>query len=148
MIFEVKTFKELSTSELFEIYRLRARVFVVEQNCAYQDVDEKDLKAHHVLSFENGELIAYARLLPPAVSYQEPAIGRVVVAPEYRRTGTGQKLMKYCLQKMTELFKNKDVVISAQTYLSKFYNDLGFISEGEGCNEDGIPHQKMRYKIK
>jgi ElaA protein len=143
MPFVVKSFGDLSVTELFKIYFLRAQVFVVEQNCVYQDVDKKDLKAWHVLHLEHEQLVAYARIVP-GDGEMGPSIGRVVVDLAARKNGKGRNLMQISIQKAEELFPGKDIVISAQTYLHKFYTDLGFKSEGNTYLEDGIPHIKMR----
>ncbi len=143
----VKEFEKLSTNELFEIYKLRAKVFVVEQNCAYQDIDEKDLKAFHVLMLDNHLLLGYCRIIPPGFAYPEVAIGRVVVDSKSRGNGSGKKLMDYAISKSLELFPNQQLLISAQLYLLKFYTDLGFESEGENYLEDDIPHVQMRYTL-
>lgn len=140
-----KTFGELSALDLFEIYRLRNRVFIVEQNCAYQDVDHKDLEAVHLFGRRNRELVSYSRLLPPGLSYPQPSIGRVVVDLEERGRGTGRQLMKLSIHKTLELFNNQEIVISAQHYLQAFYQSLGFVAEGDIYPEDDIPHIRMRY---
>lgn len=145
MNFIVKEFTSLSTRELFEIYKLRSEVFVVEQNCAYQDVDDKDLLASHIMLLENEILVGYCRILPPGVSYIEPSIGRVIVNKSFRKTGAGKMLMNHSINKALELFKDQDLVISAQSYLIKFYQDLKFKPEGVEYLEDGIPHTQMRY---
>ena len=146
MHFTLKEFSALSTTELFEIYKLRSEVFVVEQNCAYQDVDDKDLSAFHLMLFEDDQLAGYTRILPPTVSYTEPSIGRVAVKKEFRTQGTGKILMKQSIKQSLELFNNQNIVISAQSYLLKFYTELGFTREGEEYLEDDIPHVKMKYK--
>lgn len=144
MQYITKEFKQLTPFEIFSMYRLRSRVFVVEQQCAYQDVDEKDLKSVHVFLWKEDNLVGYCRIIPPGISYKEPSIGRVVVEKAYRSKNTGRDLMKYALNKTAELFKEQDIVISAQTYLKKFYTDLGFKNEGAEYLEDDIPHVKMR----
>ncbi len=146
MEFTIKNFASLSTKELFEIYKLRSEVFIVEQNCAYQDVDEKDLSSFHVMMFEGNQLIGYTRILPPGISYKEAAIGRVALRQECRKNGSGKTLMKYSINKTLELFKDQSVVISAQSYLIKFYTELGFLQEDKEYLEDDIPHVKMRFK--
>src|SRR5688500_18069611 len=98
MDFTIKKFSQLSTRELFEVYKLRSQVFVVEQNCVYQDVDDKDLEAAHVLFYDKHILIGYSRILPPLATYKEPSIGRVVLAKEFRGNGFGKILMKQSLQ--------------------------------------------------
>lgn len=140
-----KSFSELSTIELFKIYELRARVFVVEQNCAYQDIDDLDLQAKHVLLEKDGVLNAYARIIAPSELHPEPRIGRVVVRAEERGKALGKLLMKHCMSKCSQEFENKQIVISAQSYLLRFYSELGFMVEGPEYLEDDIPHCKMRF---
>jgi len=146
MYFVTKTFAELSARELYGIYFLRSEVFVVEQQCAYQDPDDKDLKALHVMVIDFEKLIGYSRILAPGISYKEASIGRLAVKKEFRGVGAGKKLMNYCIHKTLQLYKNQDIVISAQSYLFKFYTELGFVKEGSKYDEDKIPHVKMRYK--
>jgi ElaA protein len=140
----IKSFRDLSTFELFQIYELRAMVFVVEQNCPYQDVDALDLEALHVFFMEENRLTAYARIIAPHAEQTESKIGRVVVHPDFRGRDLGRTLMKLCIKTALEQFDSKEVVISAQTYLLRFYTELGFISEGESYLEDELPHQRMR----
>jgi ElaA protein len=139
-----KYFQELTVNELHALYALRCKVFVVEQNCPYQEVDEKDTKAYHVMGFEGSELVACARILSPGVSYQEPSIGRVAVDFRQRGTEKGKQLMQYVLMEIKRLFPNQDTVISAQEYLLNFYRQLGFVAEGDVYLEDNIPHVQMR----
>lgn len=147
MEFILKEFKDLTTLQLFEIYNLRSEVFIVEQNCAYQDVDATDKVSKHLLLMEAETLAAYARIIPQGVSYKQASIGRVVVKKTSRGKDLGKILMKQCLKEMIALYPKQEVVISAQSYLLKFYTDLGFIAEGEEYLEDGIPHTKMRAKL-
>jgi len=144
MEINTRQFSQLTPWEIFSMYRLRSEVFVVEQNCVYRDVDEKDLVSWHLLALDNGELAGYCRIIPPGVSYAEPSIGRVVIAGHKRRSGLGRALMNQALNKVSELFQKQDIVISAQTYLEPFYKSLGFSSEGSEYDEDGIPHIQMR----
>ena len=125
---------------------LRAQVFVVEQNCAYQDPDGKDLVSYHLLMESGEELVAYARLVPPGVSYDEASIGRVVTSKSVRGNGWGKALMDIAIQQTQKKFEVQEICISAQSYLLKFYSDLGFEAEGEEYLEDDIPHWKMRRK--
>jgi ElaA protein len=125
---------------------LRAEVFVVEQNCAYQDPDGKDVVSYHILMESGEELVAYARLLPPGVSYPEASIGRVVSSPRVRGLGWGKALMEVAIAQTQKQFGTNEICISAQSYLLKFYQDLGFVAEGEEYLEDDIPHFKMRMK--
>lgn len=143
MNIQVKKFKDLSTQKLYQLLQLRSEVFVVEQACIYQDVDGKDQKALHVLGTKNNELVAYTRIFAPGDYYEEPSIGRVVVAPSARANGTGRLIMNASLQTIQEHFNTSKVRLSAQTYLQKFYTSLGFEQIGEGYLEDGIPHIEM-----
>lgn len=144
MNFAVKTFNELSVNELYEVLKLRSEVFVIEQNCNYQDMDDKDKVALHVMSFDGLELVAYARILAPGISYKEASIGRVIVNKNFRGKDCGRELMKVCIDKTLSQFKVNQIVISAQYYLLKFYRELGFVEEGDIYPEDDIPHIKMR----
>jgi ElaA protein len=144
MEFLIKEFNALTAKQLFEIYKLRSEVFIVEQNCAYQDIDDMDASAKHVMLFDKDVLAAYARILPPGISYKEPAIGRVVVKKTFRGKDLGKLLMQQCIDQLQDTYTNSDIVISAQSYLLKFYSDLGFKAEGKEYLEDDIPHTKMR----
>jgi ElaA protein len=145
MEFKLKSFDGLSTKELYDILALRNEVFIVEQNCPYQDLDAKDDEALHLTGFNKSELVSYARLLKPGVSYKEAAIGRVVVSPKHRGKNYGLELMKQAIDDSLKSFDTKVIVISAQKYLEKFYTDLGFVTESEVYSEDDIPHIKMRF---
>ena len=136
----------MTALEWHRVLALRAQVFVVEQNCPYQDPDGKDVVSYHLLMESGEELVAYARLVPPGVSYAEPAIGRVVTASSVRRTGWGRDLMNIAIEQTNKQFGTHEICISAQSYLLKFYQDLGFVAEGEEYLEDEIPHWKMRWK--
>jgi ElaA protein len=144
MEFFIEEFNALTAKQLFEIYKLRSEVFIVEQNCAYQDIDDMDASAKHVMLFDKDVLAAYARILPPGISYKEPAIGRVVVKKTFRGKDLGKLLMKQCIDQLQDTYTNSEIVISAQSYLLKFYSDLGFKAEGKEYLEDDIPHTKMR----
>ncbi len=145
IIWTCKHFKDLSAEEIYKIFHLRLSVFVVEQNCPYQDADGKDLKAFHLWGMQNGKMIAYARILPANISYKEPSIGRVVTSAEARRTGAGKILMEESLKFIKKEFGNVPVRIGAQAYLQKFYESFGFVREGNEYDEDGIPHIIMIY---
>jgi ElaA protein len=145
VIFKLRSFKELNTNELYDILQLRNEVFVVEQKCAYQDLDGKDDEALHLMGFVGTELVAYARLLKPGVSYKEVAIGRVVVSSKHRGKNFGVELMEEALRDCMREFKTGVILVSAQKYLEKFYNGLGFITESDTYLEDDIPHIKMRF---
>ncbi len=132
---------------MYRILALRADVFVVEQTCAYQDLDGKDEYAVWVWAEDqNGVIHATARLLPAGISYKEISIGRVCTSMESRRTGLGKLLMEECLNQCERIWGEQTITISAQQYLLKFYNELGFVEEGEMYLEDDIPHLKMKRK--
>jgi len=139
----VKTFKELNTTELYTILQLRAEVFVVEQNCVYQDLDGKDKNALHVIGTKRDKIVAYTRIFEAGEYYNVPSIGRVVVAKEERRYGYGKIIMEASIKAVKEYLKEDTIKISAQEYLKNFYNSLGFKEVGEGYLEDGIPHIAM-----
>lgn len=146
--FVTKAFHELSNTELYQLLQLRSEVFVVEQNCPYLDMDDKDQKCFHVLGYENGKLVACTRLVPIGISYdKEPAIGRVVTHPSVRSLGYGKLLMEYSITETKKRFHSSEIVIGAQQYLDRFYRELGFIPEGEMYLEDNIPHMKMRLEL-
>ena len=143
MDFKVKNFQELTTSELYEILQLRSEVFVVEQDCVYQDIDFKDQKALHVLGLKNDKIIAYTRLFDSKQYFDTPSIGRVVVKNSERKFGYGHDLIKASIQGIVDNYSENKITISAQTYLQKFYESHGFKQVGEGYLEDNIPHIKM-----
>lgn len=139
----VKTFKELNSMELYSILQLRAEVFVVEQNCVYQDLDGKDQNALHVIGTKRDKIVAYTRIFKAGFYYDVASIGRVVVAQEERRYGYGKVIMEASIQAVKEHLNEETIKISAQEYLKNFYYDLGFKEVGEGYLEDGIPHIAM-----
>ena len=143
--YKVKSFQELNTKELYELLQLRSEVFVVEQDCVYQDVDGKDEKALHVLGFHNDTIAAYSRIFKPGDYFDAASIGRVVISPKLRGQKTGYKLMKVSMNAIKENFKTDTIEISAQVYLKSFYNNLGFIEKGASYLEDGISHIAMVY---
>ena len=139
----VKRFYELSTEELYQILRLRSEVFVVEQDCVYQDVDNKDQKALHIIGNKDGEVVAYTRVFKPGDYFNNVSIGRVVVSQDQRKYGLGKQIMQASLAAINQRFPDKAIEISAQSYLLKFYTTLGFSAFGEEYLEDGIPHRRM-----
>lgn len=139
----VKNFNELSIDELYDILRLRSEIFVVEQDCVYQDVDGKDKKALHILGVKNGEVVAYTRVFKPNDYFIEASIGRVAVHKDHRKFGYGKDIMLASISAIEDIFGEQKIKLSAQTYLNKFYSELGFKSVGEGYLEDGIPHIQM-----
>ena len=146
MTISIKTFKQLSTKELYQILQLRSEVFVVEQNCAYQDVDDKDQQALHVLGIQNKKIVAYTRIFRPGDYFDNTSIGRVVVKKEERKHGFGKDIMLASLKAIKVEIGIVKVELSAQVYLKRFYNDLGFTEIGEEYLEDGIPHIRMLKK--
>ncbi|MDC3319041.1 GNAT family N-acetyltransferase [Flavobacteriaceae bacterium] len=143
MIFTIKKFNELSTHELYAVLQLRAEVFVVEQDCVYQDLDNKDLDAYHVLGVLDTKIVAYARIFKPGDYFLESSIGRIVVKKEFRKFQYGYQLVQNSIQFIENNLQQNKILISAQSYLTKFYNSFGFTQVGEEYLEDGIPHIKM-----
>ena len=139
-----KHFKDLSVDEYFEILHLRTAIFVVEQDCPYQEVDEKDRKSFHLFGrAENGEVIAVTRILPQNVSYDEISIGRVALKKEFRGKGIADELMLASIKFIDKKFGQQHIRISAQTYLLNYYTKHGFKQVGEEYLEDNIPHIEM-----
>lgn len=138
-----KKFDTLTASELYEIMKLRSEVFVVEQNCVYLDADNKDFKAYHLFTYVDNKIAAYARLLPPNISYSEASIGRVLTAATERKKGLGISLMQEAILETKQLFKTSTIKIGGQLYLKAFYESLGFSQTSDVYDEDGIPHIEM-----
>ena len=143
LIHKIKSFQELNVTELYELLRLRSEVFVVEQNCVFQDMDGKDQQCYHLLLFSGSKLAAYSRLVPAGVSFPEVSIGRVITSPAFRGTGLGKKVMELAIEGCEDLFGAKVIRIGAQTYALPFYTSLGFVRDGELYDEDGIEHVEM-----
>ncbi|MEO3677702.1 MAG: GNAT family N-acetyltransferase [Pseudomonadota bacterium] len=146
MQWQVVTFAELDTLTLYSLLQLRVDVFVVEQNCPYPELDDKDLhpQTRHVILKKGDKVIAYSRVLAPGVSFDGfPGVGRVCVAQTARRLGLGRVLVEKTLSVAAELWPDTDIHISAQCYLQQFYQDLGFKPASEPYLEDDIPHLKM-----
>lgn len=142
---ECKSFSELNTEEVYKILRLRSEVFVVEQNCIYQDCDNKDREAYHLMAWSHEILVAYTRLFPPGISYPDAAsISRVCVAAAQRRTKLGKLLMSKSISEVYRLFGNTPIKISAQYYLKRFYESFSFVQQGHIYLEDGIEHIMMK----
>lgn len=139
----IKTFNELSPQDIYSILQLRSEVFVVEQNCVYQDIDDKDQYALHLLLKKDDYLIGYSRIFKAGDYFKEASIGRVLVKKQDRNNRNGSLLMELSIKAIKDYFKENTVKISAQTYLKKFYNELGFDPIGEEYLEDGIPHIAM-----
>lgn len=147
-IYSIKSFDELDKLELYRILQLRSEVFVLEQDCKFQDIDNKDLNSYHLMCFVDDVLASYARILPAGLSYSEISIGRVVTSPYFRGLGMGKEIMEKSISACENLFKDSTIRIGAQVYLSKFYNTLGFKEKGEPYDEDGILHVEMTRTLK
>ena len=143
MEIKVKIYQDLEIDELYAIMALRAAVFVVEQNCVYQDLDYKDQKALHVMGWINEKLVAYTRLFGPGDYFEQASIGRVIVSIDQRGHNYGHQIMSASINAITQHYKTYRIDISAQTYLEQFYTAHGFLPSGEEYLEDGIPHIKM-----
>lgn len=142
-----KAFEDLTPAQLYAIIKLRNEVFVVEQNCVFQDADNKDLQCHHLMGWHNDKLIAYARLIDSGISYKEASIGRVVVKQRFRKKEIGKELMQQSIQLCYALFGMQKIKIGAQLYLKKFYETYGFKQCSDIYDEDGIDHIEMMKTI-
>ncbi|NJP38534.1 GNAT family N-acetyltransferase [Alkalicoccus luteus] len=143
MQWQLTSFQEFSADQLYRILQLRTEVFVVEQACAYLEVDGKDKEALHLTGIANGQIEAYARLLPPGTAYEEASIGRVIVRKEYRGTGLGRELLTKSLEGVYQHFNVDRIKIQAQEYALPFYKKAGFVSITEPYDDDGILHVDM-----
>lgn len=141
---KIKRFQALSVDELYKILKLRSEVFVVEQNCVYLDIDDKDQKALHLFKEIDGKMVAYARLFKSNDYFEFASIGRVVTHPDFRAKKMGHALMKEAIQAIENHFGEKQITISAQLYLKKFYESHGFTQTSEMYLEDDIPHIEMK----
>lgn len=142
----VKSFNQLTINELYEVLQLRSEVFVVEQDCVYQDIDGKDQNALHVLGIKDNKIVAYTRLFKPGDYFNLASIGRVVVKENQRMHKYGYDIMEASIKAIKTNYNTTDIKISAQCYLKRFYNNLNFFEVGEQYLEDGIPHIAMLYK--
>jgi ElaA protein len=138
-----KAFAELNPFELYAYLQLRSEVFVVEQNCVYLDLDDKDQQSRHVFVHHHDKLVACARIVPAALAYPEISIGRVIVAEPYRKQQLGHELMRFCIAQIQIHFGRQKIVLSAQAHLQDFYKKHNFAPEGATYLEDGIPHIHM-----
>jgi len=138
-----KKFDDLSPQELYAILQLRNEVFVVEQNCVFQDADNKDQASYHLMAWKGEALAAYTRLIPGGIAYELPSIGRVVTSPKLRATGIGKILMERSIEEMEKLFGKTSIKLGAQLYLKKFYESFGFQQSSDLYLEDGIEHIEM-----
>ena len=140
---DVKNFNDLTTKELYALLQLRSEIFVVEQDCVYQDIDYKDQKASHILGYQNEKLVAYTRVFDAGIYFDQASIGRVLVRENARNHKYGYDIMNASIDAITLNYGEQPIKISAQTYLKTFYNNLGFVELGEEYLEDGIPHIAM-----
>jgi ElaA protein len=138
-----KTFADLTPDELYAILRLRSEVFVVEQNCVFLDMDNKDQLCHHLIGRRDGQLVGYSRLIRPGISYVESSIGRIVSSPAARGLGVGRELLTKSIDTLYMLYGKQPIRIGAQCYLTHFYESFGFVQKGEIYLEDGIKHIEM-----
>ena len=143
----LKKFEELTPYQLYAVLQLRNEVFVVEQNCVFQDADDKDQQSYHLMGFDNDKLVAYTRLVPAGIAYKEASIGRVVTSPAVRRRGAGRQLMQQSIDTVYKLYGKTPIKIGAQLYLKKFYESFGFEQISEVYLEDGIEHIYMLKNI-
>ena len=143
IFWKIKTFELLNTPELYKILKLRTDVFVVEQNCAYPELDNKDQTAMHLWAEQDDAILAYCRIFPPGINYRESSIGRVVTAPNRRKQNLGRHLMLLAIQSIETHYHTTTIRISAQDYLLDFYKTFGFKDTGKKYLEDGIPHTEM-----
>ncbi|WP_027382988.1 GNAT family N-acetyltransferase [Epilithonimonas caeni] len=140
---KIKTFSELTTTELYEIIKARVNVFVVEQDCPYPDLDDYDQKAIHLWAEDNGEVLAYCRIFDKGIKYPEASIGRVITTEKGRGKGLGKQLIAYAIDIIENRLRTSEVRISAQDYLLKFYSGFGFQETAKKYLEDNIPHTEM-----
>ena len=143
-----KPFGKLTTEELYIILRLRSEVFVVEQNCVFLDMDNKDFFCDHLMGWKENMLLGYSRIVPPGISYEESSIGRIVSSPAGRGTGVGRDLLQQSIQTLYRIHGKRDIRIGAQYYLKEFYESFGFVQSGDIYPEDGINHVEMLLSIK
>lgn len=148
MEFKLKHFNDLSTNELYEILKSRAEVFVVEQNCPYQDIDDKDRHSHHLFFEENNRVVSYVRVIDKGISYDEVSIGRVITLKSYRGQGLSKKILLEAIKFTENILNEVAIRISAQAYLIDFYTSVGFKQISDTYLEDGIPHVAMIYNTK
>jgi ElaA protein len=143
----IKKFEQLSLDELYDILKMRSEIFVVEQECVYLDVDGKDKDVFHLFLKENNKILAYCRILPRGIAYEEASIGRVIVNRNFRKEKLGETLMTKAISYLKDVLKEKEIKIQAQAYLRSFYKKFGFQEISEEYLEDGIPHIDMKMKL-
>lgn len=143
----IKKFHELNVEELYQILQLREEIFILEQECLYADCDGKDRYGHHLFVEKNGNVVGYLRILEKGQAFEQMAIGRVAVKEEYRGIGLARHMMNKALVYIADYLHERVVKVSAQQYLTGFYESLGFVIVSEGYLEDGIPHIDMEYRV-
>ena len=148
MNLEIKKFNELTVEELYDILKVRSEVFVVEQNCVYNDQDGKDIDSIHIMIKEGNKIMAYLRVIKPGVSYDNASIGRVLVTSKARKKGLARKIVCAGIDYIINSWNEDKITIGAQNYLRDFYESLGFEAVSEVYSEDGIPHVDMTYNKK
>lgn len=146
MKWKLKSFDELTVNELYKLLQLRVSVFVVEQSCPYPEIDGHDQGCKHLFLEEDGQIVAYARLIPQGVLYESASIGRIVVDKTYRKSGYGRELLKKSIDIITGEWGETEIKLHAQVYLLDFYRSFDFIEMSEHYLEDGIPHVDMLLK--
>ena len=147
MEWRYKQFVQLTPYEVYELLQLRAEVFVVEQNCVFLEPDGIDNRCLHLLGYNNNKLLAYTRIVPPGLAYNQASIGRVVTSPSVRNTGAGKKLMQRSIDRLYSSFGKVTIKIAAQFYLKKFYESFGFYQVSEVYLDDGIEHIHMLKEV-
>ena len=145
-VWKVKKFDELTVPELYQIIKARVDIFVVEQDCPYPDLDGYDQKALHLWVEEDGVVLAYCRIFPKGIKYNETSLGRVLTTEQGRGKGLGKNLFSYAVQIIENRLKTSEIRISAQDYLLHFYESFGFVDTGKKYLEDNIPHTEMLRK--
>ncbi len=145
IIWQLKSFSELTTEQLYQLLKLRVDVFVVEQQCPYPELDNKDIHpdSRHLLGYENHSLVAYCRLLPPGCSFSEASIGRIVVAETQRQQGLGRTLVERAISSTEQLWPGQGIKVGAQSQLQAFYRSCGFVADSAAYMDDGIEHIDM-----
>ena len=145
MEWKIKKFNQLSLLELYDILKAREEIFIVEQECLCYDIDSKDIEAIHIFAIEEGQVACYLRILEKGARFDEVSIGRVITRPEYRRKGYGEQIMEKAIRYIEEVMGESEIRISAQTYLAKFYGNVGFKIVSDVYLEDGLDHYEMLY---
>ncbi len=143
IIWKIKSFEEITTSELYEIIKARVDVFVVEQDCPYPDLDDYDQKALHLWAEQDQKVLAYCRIFNKGIKYPETSIGRVLTTEKGRGKNSGKQLIQYAVETIENRFRTSEIRISAQDYLLRFYSGFGFEDTGKKYLEDNIPHTEM-----